>query len=114
MVLTAPQTTVFFENAGQMGLSNRTRVQLQLEGINMIPDLAEWDSEQWDDFNSNCRRPDMIPNPANPAQLIHQQPFLVPVRSLKRLKAASKMVKYYLATDRSLSAANMQWSTVVA
>ena len=53
MVLTAPQTTAFFENAGQMGLSNRTRLQLQLEGISMLEDLAEWDSEQWGDFNSN-------------------------------------------------------------
>ena len=79
----------------------------KLEGISMLEDLAEWDSEQWDDFNYNCCRPDMIPNPANDAQLIHQQPFLVPFRSLKRLKAASKMVRYYLNTDRALLVANM-------
>ena len=111
MVFTAGQQTSFFEDAAQMGLSNRTRLQLQAEGIVDVDDLAEWKTEEWDAFASNCRSPPRIPDPDNPAILIHQQAFSVPVRSLQRLKIASGLVRHYRDTARSLSAANMQWST---
>ena len=114
MVLTGAQTTVFFKNAGQMGLSNQTHLQLQLEGTTMMGDMAEWDTDQWDDFATDCRRPVMVPGAADPAILVYQLTFLVPVCSLKRLKTASKMVKYYQEKDCALSVANMQWSTVLA
>ena len=113
MVYTAAQQTAFFTSAAQMGLSDRTRDQLVIEGITDVADLSEWTDDRWDDFTTNCRRPGQIPDPANAANLIHQQPFVVPVRSLKRLKIASKMVRYYEQTDRALSAANMQWTTVI-
>ena len=111
MVFTAGQQTSFFENAAQMGLSNRTRLQLQTEGIVDVADLAEWKSDEWDAFASNCRSPPRIPDPANAANLIHQQAFAVPVRSLQRLKIASGLVRHYRDTARPLSAANMQWNT---
>jgi len=113
MVYTAAQQTAFFTSAAQMGLSDRTRDQLDIEGITDVAYLSEWTDDQWDDFATNCRMPSQIPDPANAANLIHQQPFVVPVRSLKRLKIASKMVRYYEQTDRALSAANMQWTTVI-
>ena len=108
MVYTAAQQTAFFTNAAQMGLSDRTHAQLEIEGITDVADLSEWTDDQWDDFATNCCRPGQIPDPGNTAVLIHQQPFIVPVRSLKRLKIASRMVRYYEQTDRALSAANMQ------
>ena len=42
MVFTAPQKTAFFENANQMGLSHRTRVHLQREGIVQVRDLLDF------------------------------------------------------------------------
>ena len=33
MVLTAAQTTVFFENPDQMGIPHKTMVQMQQQGI---------------------------------------------------------------------------------
>ena len=107
MVFTAGQQTLFFEDAAQMGLSNRTRLQLQTEGIVDVADLAEWKSDEWDAFVSNCRSPPRIPDPANAANLIHQQAFAVPVRSLQRLKIASGLVRHYRDTARPLSAAKM-------
>ncbi len=93
-----------------MGLSNRTRLQLQAEGITDVLDLAEWKKEDWDQFASNCKRPDQIPDPANPGVLIHQQPFALPVKSLHRLKVAAELVRHYERTNRVLSAANMRWN----
>ena len=45
MVLTAAQTTSFFENADQMGVQHATVVQLALEGIQTVDDLADFDKE---------------------------------------------------------------------
>ena len=42
MVLTAAQTTAFFESADQMGLPHGTVVQMGAEGIVSVGDLAEW------------------------------------------------------------------------
>ena len=112
MVFTVNQTTAFFENAAQMGLSNRTREQLQAEGIDDVIDIKEWDEDDWDQFASNCKSPPRIPDPANPANLIYQQPFAVSVKSLKRLKLASALVRFYVSIDRAPSAANMQWAVI--
>ena len=40
MVLITAQTTAFFENADQMGVQHATVVQLALEGIQTVEDLA--------------------------------------------------------------------------
>ena len=115
MVLTGAKKTASFKSASQMGLSDQTRLQLQLEGITMVDDdMAEWNSNQWDDFVTNCRHPSMFPGAEDPAILVHKLPFLVPVCSIKRLKTAPKMVKYHQETDCALLTANMQWSTVLA
>ena len=45
MVLTAAQTTMFFELQDQMGIPHATVVQLQVEGVNTILDLADFDKE---------------------------------------------------------------------
>ncbi len=42
MVLTAAQLTAFFEDPAQMGLSNRTRVYLQSEGITDPDNLIDF------------------------------------------------------------------------
>ncbi len=42
MVFTALQITAFFEDGAQMGLSNRTRVYLQGEGLTHPDDLIKF------------------------------------------------------------------------
>jgi hypothetical protein len=41
MVLTAAQTSLFFENAAQMAIPNATVLELVNEGIDTVVDLSE-------------------------------------------------------------------------
>ena len=45
MVVTAVQTTAFFENPDQMGIPHAMVIQLQVEGITGIQDLADFDKD---------------------------------------------------------------------
>ena len=64
MVLTAAQMTSFFENADQMGVQHATVVQLALEGIQTVDDLADFDKEALQQLADNLRRPrGRVPNP---------------------------------------------------
>ena len=110
MVFTVAQQTAFYEDADQMGLSHRTRIHLQGEGINHPEDLAEFTKKEvWDQIAENCKRPPQIPDPAGGGGLVNQQPFQLPARSLMRLKVAAKVAQYYSNTDRPMTAANMTW-----
>ena len=61
MVLTGGQITAFFEYADQVGLTNRTRLSsLDPKAIAFIDDIAEWDDDDWDQWASNCKRPDKM------------------------------------------------------
>ena len=113
MVLTADQITAFFEYATQMGFSNRTRFDsLNAEGITSVDDLAEWGDDYWDQWMSNCKKPERIPDTINAAQLIHQVPFPLSVKSLKRLKIDSRMVCYYDSISVDLTAPNFCWTVL--
>ena len=52
MVFTAAQQVSFFEDADQMGLYNRTHtLSLSLVGIAAVDDIADWDDDNWDQWN---------------------------------------------------------------
>ena len=57
MVLTAAQTTAFFENADQMGVQHAMVVQLAQEGIQSIDDLADFDKEALQQLADNLQCP---------------------------------------------------------
>ena len=41
-----------------MGLSNSTNtLSLVLEGIATVDDIADWDDNDWDQWNYNCKKP---------------------------------------------------------
>ena len=110
MVFTGAQQTAFYQEVAQMGLSHRTRIHLQGEGIDHPEDLAEFiKKETWDQIVENCKRPPQIPDPAGGGGLINQQSFQLPARSLMRLKVAAKVALYYRNTARAMTAANMTW-----
>ena len=109
MVLTAGQLTLFFEDANQMGLSNRTRVYLQTEGITTPDDLIDFvTKDSWDPIVDNCKRPPQILGAGG--ALVNQQSFHLPAKSLLRLKTAAKVVLYYNRTGRPLTAASLTWA----
>ena len=108
MVFTDAQQFSFFEDADQMGLSNRNRnLSLILEGITEVDDLAVWDDDDWDQWNYNYKKPDRVQDTNNAANFNAQVPFKVSVKSLKLLKIASKLIRYYDSVSTVLSAANI-------
>jgi hypothetical protein len=82
MVLTAAQTTAFFENAQHMAIPNATVVQLVAYGINTVDALAEFDKDTINQIASNLCRP-----PAG-------QHYVFGAKSQKRLTAAAEIVRY--------------------
>ena len=67
MVVTAAQTTAFFENPDQMGIPHAMVIQLQVEGITGIQDLADFDKDTLQQLADILRKPaGFIPDP-NPA-----------------------------------------------
>ena len=101
MPLTATQVTTFFQDVKQMGLSARTRIHLQGEGILIPDDLVDFTSkDSWDQFVENCKCPAMIPDPVNVGQFIAQEAFQLPKKLLMRLNVSAKAVEYYPKTDR--------------
>ena len=88
-----------------MGLSACTQNQLAAEGITDPDDLADFDNkEAWAQIVENCRHPPKIANPNNANQLVAQEPFQLPEKSLMRLKMAVKSVKYFNSIDHPLTA----------
>ena len=60
-------------------------------------------------MESNCKNPDRVQDTNNTANLIAQVPFKVSVKSLKRLKIAYKLIRYYDPVYIVLSATNIRW-----
>ena len=85
MVLTAPQTTAFFEAADQMGIPHATVVQLQVEGMTSLPDLANFDKDMLQQLTDNLRKPaGRVPDPnpgAAPGATIPTPPFVFGAKS---------------------------------
>ena len=117
MVLTAAQTSSFFENADQMGVQHATVVQLALEGIQTVDDLADFDKEVLQQLADNLRRPGgRVPNPdpgAAAGSTIPTPAFVFGAKSQKRLGIACELVRYYNTVSRDLTAANMRWNNVI-
>ena len=113
MVLTASQQVSFFEYADHMGLNHRTRVySIDVEGIGNVDDLADWYDDDWDQWASNCKKPDRIQDPNNAANLIAQVPFPLYIKSLKRLNIASKLIWYYKSVLVPLTVINIKCNLI--
>jgi len=118
MVLTNAQTTAFYEDQAQMNISAETRAQLQLEGLETIDDLLEFDKASIKGIVDNLRSPGgRIPNPdVNPpdGSTICRPPFQIGAKSIMRLEGATKIVRYYeTVVGRELTATNMKWQNTI-
>ena len=98
MVLTTAQTTSFFENVDQMGVQHATVVQLALEGIQTVDDLADFDKEALQRLADNLRHPGgRIPNPdpgGAAGSTIPTPAFVFGAKSQKCLGIACELVRY--------------------
>ncbi len=106
MVLTVAQTTAFFEAADQMAIPNATVLELVNEGIDTVDDLAEFDKETIDQIANNLRRPAVAPAGGH-----H---FVFGAKSQKRLKVTCELIRFYLTVGQPLTAANIQWNSVIS
>ena len=117
MVLTAAQMTAFFENADQTGVQHATVVQLALEGLQSVDDLADFDKEALQQLADNLQRPGgRVPNP-NPGaavgKTIPMPAFVFGAKSQKRLGITCELVRYYNTVGRDLTVASMRWNNVI-
>ena len=96
MVLTAAQTTAFFEDAAQMHIPHATVVQMQLEGIQAVADLADFDKDSLEQLANNLHHPGgRIPDPdpgAAAGATIPTPPFVFGAKSQKHLQVACDLV----------------------
>lgn len=114
MVLTVAQTTAFFTDEDQMGIPALTYAQMQVEGIQAVGDLADFDKDTLEQLANNLRRPaGRVPNPDGGGGTITTPGFVFGAKSHKRLLVACDLVRYYIATGRAPTAGNMQWTNVI-
>jgi len=90
-----------------MGLSARRRIALQNEGIISVEDLAEFDDDLWTQISANLRNPAYVPSQADANVYIRPRNFIVPARSLMRLKVAAELTGFYASEGRPLTAMSM-------
>ena len=118
MVLTAAQTTAFFESPDQMGIPHATMVQMQHEGIRSVADLADLEKDSLQQLADNFRKPGgRIPDPdpnAPEGATIPTPAFTYGAKSQKRLTVACDLIRYYQTVGRDLNAANIQWNQVMS
>ena len=91
----------------------RTVAQLATEGIMTVDDLSEFESEDFAQIADNLCKPPSIPDPANPGQLLRQEPFVLGAKSLKRLKVAANAVCYYDMIGRPLTVNMMHYTNTL-
>ena len=118
MPFTAAETIAFFEGAAQMAIPQSTRLRLQVEGLASVDDLLEFDEETLKQLTENLRKHGgFVQNPnvavGQPQQLIPTPAFVIGAKSLKRLKAAMYIVKYYETVGRATVPLNMRWDPVI-
>ena len=117
MVLTVAQTTTFFKHADQMGIPRVSVVQLQAKGITSVSDLADFNKDSLQQLADNLRHPGgCVPDPnptAQPGSTIPTPPFVFGAKSQRRIAVPCDLVKYYRTVGRELTAANLQWNTVM-
>jgi hypothetical protein len=117
MLLTAAQRTMFFEEDAQMGIPNRTVIQLQTEGLSGIEDLVDFDKETIKGIASSLRRPAgriADPNPGAAAgATIRTPPFAFEAKSQQRLIVSTKLLRFYDTVGHVATAGNLQWTPAV-
>ena len=118
MVLTAAQTTAFFENPDKMGIPHATMVQIQQEGIQSVADLVDFEKQSLQQLADNLRKPGgriADPDPNAPLGATIPMPaFTYGAKSQKRLTVACDLIRFYQTVGRDLTAVNIQWNQVMS
>jgi len=112
----AAQLTSFFEGPDFMALSNRTRLQLALEGITVPDDFIDFDADGLEGIFLNLQKPPKVPATGAAAiaagRLREIMAYEVSAKSKMRLKGAQKIAKFYEDVGRDLDPQNMTWLVI--
>ena len=94
-----------------MGLTNNTRIWLQGEGVTDVMDMLYFDDDLWDSVYQKALKPRWFT--ASDGTVTQAAPPEFSAMSLKKLKIATRGVKYYTAVGRALSAASMKFDPIL-
>ena len=89
-----------------MGVRDPTRHYIaDNEGLTLVHELIEYvETDTWKKIMDNMRRPPMVPDTYNAAQMIHQAAFVLSSKALGRLMIAMVAVLLFSMTYRPISA----------
>eukprot|EP00957_Ditylum_brightwellii_P191884 14607597-Ditylum_brightwellii.AAC.1 len=85
-----------------MAIPHNTIVHLVNEGISAVDDLEEFQKTDTKQIAANLRRPTV---PGAPL-------LVLGAKSVKRMTAACKLIRYYMTVNRTITPGNIQWDTV--
>ncbi len=112
----AAALTLFFEDVGSIGLSNRTRLQIAHEDIAVPDNFKEFDQESLSMIFLNLYKPPKMPAAGAAAidmgQLCEIPTFEVSAKSKMRLKGAMLIAKFYDNVGHPLDPNNMSWIVI--
>jgi hypothetical protein len=112
----AAALTFFIEDAGSMGLTNRTRMQLGVKGILEPKDLKEFDEDGMKMIFANLFKPPKVPA-AGAAAIAAGSPreiqtFEVLAKSKMQLMRAMLIAKFYNDIGCPMDPDNMTWPVI--
>ena len=112
----AAQLTSFFEGQDYMALTNRTCLQLALEGITVPDDFIDFDADGLEGIFLNLQKPPKVLATGAAAiaagRLREIMAYEVSAKSKMRLKGAQKIAKFYENVGGNLDPQNMTWLVI--
>ena len=102
----------FFESGTGMAIPTKTRLQLAVEGITLVEDLAEFEEETLREVAANLRKPSgRIQDPNDASSMITTPTYQLGAKSLMKLIVAADAVRYYNTISRDITSDNMEYTT---
>jgi hypothetical protein len=112
MPFTAATITAFWTDLAQMGISDRTRTQMGLEGLTSPADFEDFPAkEDLEALFKLLMKPAKIPNGIHGA-LLEIASYVIPAKSQIRIDGARLLVLYYKLVGRPLEPDDMLWPVI--
>ena len=114
MPLSNAQLKAFWTNAAQMGLSDRTRSQLAVEGLATPEDFEDFTEEADLDglFKLLAKPPKEMSGTGATATLTEVAAFVVPAKTMIRMHGVRLILAYYRLVGRDVNADDLFWPVV--
>jgi hypothetical protein len=112
MPFDAAQLTAFWTSPDQMGLSARTRTQMDMEGLATSADFEDLsEKSDLDALVKLLLKPAKVPDGAR-GNLREVESYAIPAKLQIWIDGVHKMVLYYILVGRPMEAADMIWPVI--